>query len=100
MEAIERVGLEVARDQCGNSCEKMAAYLNKPVQIWKNDSFVAAFPSPVIHITYGIHFPQVCILLGCKPKLLNSFKFLSAASLPTFLHLGGFYIYGMLRFAC
>uniref|UniRef100_A0A6P4AHZ3 UDP-3-O-acyl-N-acetylglucosamine deacetylase n=1 Tax=Ziziphus jujuba TaxID=326968 RepID=A0A6P4AHZ3_ZIZJJ len=59
VEAIERVGLEVARDQCGNSCEKMAAYLNKPVQIWKNDSFVAAFPSPVIHITYGIHFPQV-----------------------------------------
>lgn len=66
MEAIDQVGLKVARDQCGNSCEKMAAYVNKPVQVWKNGSFIAAFPSPKIHITYGIHFPQVCISLDWK----------------------------------
>ncbi|XP_024028443.1 probable UDP-3-O-acyl-N-acetylglucosamine deacetylase 2, mitochondrial isoform X2 [Morus notabilis] len=57
--AIEQVGLKVARDECSNTCEKMAAHINEPVHIWKNGSFVAAFPSPKIFISYGISFPQV-----------------------------------------
>ena len=65
-EAIEQVGLKVATDECGNSNEKMAAYINKPVHILKNGSFVAAFPSPEVCITYGICFPQVHILLDLK----------------------------------
>lgn len=59
--AIEEVGLKVATDQCGSSCEKLMAYVNEPVYAWKNDSFVAAFPSTQIFINYGISFPQVHI---------------------------------------
>lgn len=59
VKAIEQVGLMVATDQFGNSCEKMAPYVNEPVHAWRKDSFVAAFPSQKVHITYGIDFPQV-----------------------------------------
>lgn len=76
VKAIEQVGLKVATDQSGNSCEKMAPYVNEPVHVWKNDSFVAAFPSPKVHITYGIDFPQVHAI-GCQwfssTPLENSF---------------------------
>ena len=63
MEAIEQVGLKAATDQHGNICEKMAAHVNEPVHVWKNGSFVAAFPSPKVCITYGIDFSQVHTLL-------------------------------------
>ncbi|KAB1205829.1 putative UDP-3-O-[3-hydroxymyristoyl] N-acetylglucosamine deacetylase 5 [Morella rubra] len=62
---IEQIGVEVATDQFGNSCEKMAPYVNEPVHVWRNDSFVAAIPSEKIHITYGIDFPQVPAI-GCQ----------------------------------
>lgn len=65
VKAIEQVGLKVATDQCGNSCEKMAPYVNEPVHAWRKDSFVAAFPSQKVHITYGIDFPQVHAI-GCQ----------------------------------
>lgn len=65
MEAIELVGLIVATDQGGNSCEKMAPFLNKSLHVRKNDSFVAAIPSPEVHITCGIDFPQVYIPRLC-----------------------------------
>ncbi|KAI5353358.1 hypothetical protein L3X38_006251 [Prunus dulcis] len=76
VEAIELVGLKEATDHCGNCCEKMAAYVNEPVHVWRNDSFVAAFPSPEIRITYGIDFRQVQAI-GCQwfsvTSLDNSF---------------------------
>ncbi|TXG57051.1 hypothetical protein EZV62_018364 [Acer yangbiense] len=59
VEAIEQVGMKETLDQCGKTGEKLAPYLNEPVYVWKNDSFVAAFPSPKLQITYGIDFPQV-----------------------------------------
>lgn len=65
VEAIELVGLKVATDQGGNSCEKMAPFLNKSLHVRKNDSFVAAIPSPEVHITCGIDFPQVPAI-GCQ----------------------------------
>ncbi|KAF6150796.1 hypothetical protein GIB67_020879 [Kingdonia uniflora] len=58
VEEIEKVGVCVAKDCDGNSMDKLAPYLHEPVHVWKNDSFVAAFPSPKVHITYGINFPQ------------------------------------------
>ncbi|XP_062150154.1 probable UDP-3-O-acyl-N-acetylglucosamine deacetylase 1, mitochondrial [Alnus glutinosa] len=65
VKAIELVGLKVATDQFGNGCEKMAPYVNEPMHVWRSDSFVAAFPSQKIHITYGIDFPQVHAI-GCQ----------------------------------
>ncbi|KAJ7954327.1 UDP-3-O-acyl N-acetylglucosamine deacetylase [Quillaja saponaria] len=59
VKVIEEVGLEVAIDRHGNSCERLAPHVNEPVSIWRNDSFVAAFPSPTVRLTYGINFPQV-----------------------------------------
>uniref|UniRef100_A0A5B6YUZ0 UDP-3-O-acyl-N-acetylglucosamine deacetylase n=2 Tax=Davidia involucrata TaxID=16924 RepID=A0A5B6YUZ0_DAVIN len=65
VEAIDQVGLKTATDRGGNICEKIAPFLNEPVHVWKNDSFITAFPSPKIHITYGINFPQVPAI-GCQ----------------------------------
>ncbi|KAJ4973277.1 hypothetical protein NE237_006451 [Protea cynaroides] len=59
VEAIEKVGLCTANDSNGSSMEKMAPFLHEPVHVWSNDSFIAAFPSSKVHITYGIAFPQV-----------------------------------------
>ncbi|KAL6001325.1 hypothetical protein ACLOJK_007059 [Asimina triloba] len=59
LEAIEEAGLCNAKGHDGNTMDKLSPLLSKPVHVWKNDSFVAAFPSPKVQITYGIHFPQV-----------------------------------------
>ena len=59
MEAIRQVGLMVAKDGGGKSCEKLAPFLNEPVFVSKNDSFVAAFPSQKTKIRYGIDFSKV-----------------------------------------
>lgn len=59
LEAIEKVGVKEALDQQGNNGEKVAPYLNEPVHVWRNDSFIAAFPSPKVRITCGVHFPKV-----------------------------------------
>ncbi|XP_055822592.1 probable UDP-3-O-acyl-N-acetylglucosamine deacetylase 1, mitochondrial isoform X1 [Solanum dulcamara] len=59
VDAIEEAGLKAALDRSGNSCEKLAPVLKEPVTVWKNDSFIAAFPYSKIKITYGIDFPQV-----------------------------------------
>ncbi|KAL0446724.1 UNVERIFIED_CONTAM: putative UDP-3-O-acyl-N-acetylglucosamine deacetylase 1, mitochondrial [Sesamum latifolium] len=58
VEAIDQAGLKVAVDRDGKSCEKLAPYLNEPVHVTKNDSFLAAFPCSKVNITYGIDFPQ------------------------------------------
>lgn len=58
VEAIDQVGLKVAIDCGGNSCEKLAPFLNEPVHVRKNDSFMVAFPHSKVNITYGIDFPQ------------------------------------------
>ncbi|KAF7827580.1 putative UDP-3-O-acyl-N-acetylglucosamine deacetylase 2, mitochondrial isoform X1 [Senna tora] len=63
--AVEEVGLKVATDHHGNSCEKLAPHLNEPMFTWRNDSFVAAFPSKVLRMTYGINFPQAPAI-GCQ----------------------------------
>lgn len=65
VEAIEGVGLKVAKDASGNSLEKMAPYLDEPVHVWRNDSFVVAFPSSQVHISCGINFPHVPSI-GCQ----------------------------------
>lgn len=59
VKAIEEAGLEDATDENGNNCEKMAPFVNEPIHLRKNDSFIAAFPSEEIHITCGINFPEV-----------------------------------------
>ncbi|CAK7326809.1 unnamed protein product [Dovyalis caffra] len=61
VDKIEKAGLVAAEDECGNGCEKLAPYLNEPIHVLKNDSFIAAFPSPKVQISYGIDFPQVAI---------------------------------------
>ncbi|KAH1219552.1 putative UDP-3-O-acyl-N-acetylglucosamine deacetylase 5, mitochondrial [Glycine max] len=65
----------------------MAPHVNEPVYAWRNDSFVAAFPSEVVRITYGINFSQTCagaailtdivfwvwdLCRGCHPKLCST----------------------------
>lgn len=65
VKAIESVGLKVAEDSNGNSCEKLAPFLNEPVHVWKNDSFIAAFPLPKVCLSYGINFPQVILSMRC-----------------------------------
>lgn len=73
MKAIENVGLKVAEDSNGNSCEKLAPFLNEPVHVWKNDSFIAAFPSPKACLSYGINFPQVTLLMhSCLSLILEA----------------------------
>ncbi|XP_010272373.1 PREDICTED: probable UDP-3-O-acyl-N-acetylglucosamine deacetylase 2 isoform X2 [Nelumbo nucifera] len=62
VEAIEQVGLSVAKDHDGNSTYKMAPYLLEPIHVTKSDSFLVAFPSPKVYITYGINFPQVPVI--------------------------------------
>ncbi|KEH40620.1 UDP-3-O-[3-hydroxymyristoyl] N-acetylglucosamine deacetylase [Medicago truncatula] len=63
--ALEEVGLEIATDADGKSCEKIAPHVNEPVHVWRNDSFVAAFPSEMVRVTYGINFPQASAI-GCQ----------------------------------
>ncbi|GMH15145.1 hypothetical protein Nepgr_016986 [Nepenthes gracilis] len=65
VEMIEQTGLEDAKDHNGNICEKMVPVLIDPVHVQRNDSFVAAFPSPNVQITYGINFPEVPHI-GCQ----------------------------------
>ncbi|XP_024007863.1 probable UDP-3-O-acyl-N-acetylglucosamine deacetylase 2, mitochondrial [Eutrema salsugineum] len=65
VDAIEEVGINVAQNHVGESVEKMVAHLNKPVHVWKNDSFVAAYPALETRITCGIDFPQVPAI-GCQ----------------------------------
>ncbi|KAL6566322.1 hypothetical protein OROGR_001937 [Orobanche gracilis] len=62
VEAINQAGLKVAADSGGRSCEKLAPYLSEPVHVMKNDSFIAAFPSPEVNITYGIDYPHLLLL--------------------------------------
>ncbi|KAJ9153045.1 hypothetical protein P3X46_026534 [Hevea brasiliensis] len=87
VEAIEKAGLVVAVDESGNSCERMAPYLNEPVYVCKNDSFVAAIPSPNVRLTYGIDFSKVCAI-GCQwfslAPLDDSFYVKQIASSRTF----------------
>ncbi|KAJ1425346.1 UDP-3-O-acyl N-acetylglucosamine deacetylase [Sesbania bispinosa] len=61
MAAVEEIGLKVATDLDGKSCEKVAPHVNEPVYVWRSDSFVAAFPSELVRITYGINFPQIAL---------------------------------------
>lgn len=59
VEAIDKVGRKEALDRCGNNAEKLAPYLNEPLHVSRNDSFMVAFPSPKVRISYGIDFPKV-----------------------------------------
>lgn len=59
VEAIQRVGLSVAKDYNGNSMDKLAPFLREPLYLRRNDSFISAFPSPKVQLTYGINFEQV-----------------------------------------
>ncbi|CAN1796513.1 Probable UDP-3-O-acyl-N-acetylglucosamine deacetylase 5, mitochondrial [Linum perenne] len=59
VDSIREVGLRMAVDEHGCSLERLAPHLNEPYHVRNDDAFVAAFPSPELRITYGIHFPQV-----------------------------------------
>ncbi|RAL48072.1 hypothetical protein DM860_017863 [Cuscuta australis] len=63
--AIQEVGLEVAAHPSGENYDKLAPYVNEPIHMWKNDAFIAAFPSSNIRISYGINFPQAPAI-GCQ----------------------------------
>ncbi|KAG9444485.1 hypothetical protein H6P81_015825 [Aristolochia fimbriata] len=65
VQAIEEVGLCIAEDENGNNIDKKAPFVLEPVHLWKHDSFLAAFPSSSVNITYGIDFPQVSAI-GCQ----------------------------------
>ncbi|CAN0877095.1 Probable UDP-3-O-acyl-N-acetylglucosamine deacetylase 5, mitochondrial [Linum grandiflorum] len=59
VDLIREVGVRVAVDESGCSCERLAPHLDEAFHVRNGDAFVAAFPSPELRITYGIHFPQV-----------------------------------------
>ncbi|KAJ0094511.1 hypothetical protein Patl1_15548 [Pistacia atlantica] len=61
VEAIQEVGVKEALDQHGNNGEKNRYTCG----LWRNDSFIAAFPSRKVHITCGIDFPKVPAI-GCQ----------------------------------
>lgn len=63
VEAIEQVGLCAAEDSSGHNMDKLAPELHEPMYLRRNDSFVAAFPSSKVQITYGIDFPEVLFFL-------------------------------------
>lgn len=65
VEAVEEIGLKDAVDHNDSRSEKLVAVLNEPLHVYRNDSFVAAFPSSQARITYGIDFPQVPDI-GCQ----------------------------------
>lgn len=52
-------------DHCGNNAEKVAPCLINPVHVHRHDSFMVAFPSERVRITYGIDFPKVPAI-GCQ----------------------------------
>lgn len=65
VEAIQHVGLCAAKDSSGCNKEKMAPIIHNPRHVWKDDSFIFAFPSSKIHVTCGINFPQAPAI-GCQ----------------------------------
>ncbi|ONK75329.1 uncharacterized protein A4U43_C03F15710 [Asparagus officinalis] len=65
VEAVEQVGVCVAKDSNGSHKEKMAPFLHKPKFVCRKDSFLMAFPSSKSQITYGINFPQAPAI-GCQ----------------------------------
>lgn len=73
VEAIDDAGLEDACDENGRSCEKMAPFVDEPVHLRRDDSFVAAFPSTEVHITCGINFPKVPPI-SCQWFFANPFN--------------------------
>ncbi|XP_065855318.1 probable UDP-3-O-acyl-N-acetylglucosamine deacetylase 1, mitochondrial isoform X3 [Euphorbia lathyris] len=77
VDAIEEASLVVAVDQWGNSSEQLSPYLNEPVCVQKNDSFVIAVPSPKVVITYGIDF--------CKVESMRNMGLIKGGSLDNAL---------------
>lgn len=63
VEAIKEAGLYVAKDHNDCSLEKLLPKLHEPVYLWHGNSFLIAFPSPKIQITYGIDFSKVLFAL-------------------------------------
>ncbi|KAG9133588.1 hypothetical protein Leryth_016534 [Lithospermum erythrorhizon] len=58
VEAIRQGGLKKAIDSNNQTIEKVAPFVDAPVHVCKNDSFIAAFPWPEVNVTYGIDFKQ------------------------------------------
>ncbi|XP_039124732.1 probable UDP-3-O-acyl-N-acetylglucosamine deacetylase 1, mitochondrial isoform X1 [Dioscorea cayenensis subsp. rotundata] len=77
VEAIQQVGLCVAEASAGNYIDKLAPFLNEPIYVSRNDSFIFGFPSPEILITYGIDFSKVPSI-GCQwfSSLINASVYL------------------------
>ncbi|CAA6658632.1 unnamed protein product [Spirodela intermedia] len=65
VEAIEEAGLCSAKDNSGIEIAKLAPVVHEPLYVWRDDSFVAAFPNPKIQMTYGINFSQASAI-GCQ----------------------------------
>ncbi|XP_049936003.1 probable UDP-3-O-acyl-N-acetylglucosamine deacetylase 1, mitochondrial isoform X4 [Nymphaea colorata] len=64
VDAVEEATLCDAVDDYGRCIEKLAPFVVEPVHILYGDSFIAAYPSEKIHITYGINFPQIKRMLS------------------------------------
>ncbi|KAH7437159.1 hypothetical protein KP509_05G059100 [Ceratopteris richardii] len=59
VDAIHEAGITFALDDKGDKLEHINFSLMEPVYVSKGDSFVAAFPSQDLRITYGIDFCEV-----------------------------------------
>ena len=63
VEAIHEAGICFAKDKQGRLVRKELFVLKHPLSVTKGDSFIAAFPSSKLKITYGIEFEEV---FDCK----------------------------------
>lgn len=59
VEAVHEAGISFATDKGGNQVLRDTFVLKEPLFVSQQDSFVAAFPSSDLRITYGIDFQEV-----------------------------------------
>ncbi|XP_078429481.1 putative UDP-3-O-acyl-N-acetylglucosamine deacetylase 1, mitochondrial isoform X2 [Wolffia australiana] len=78
VEAIEEAGICSAKDDSGDEISRFSAVVHEPLYVWKNDSFVAAFPHPKTRVTCGIDFSQVsaigCQWFSCFPTIQHTYS--------------------------
>ncbi|KAF5199830.1 hypothetical protein FRX31_010581 [Thalictrum thalictroides] len=55
VEAIHQVGFSVAKDYNGNTMDILAPFLQQPVHVSINDSFIFVIPSQNVQITCEIN---------------------------------------------
>lgn len=73
VEAVQETGLAFALDKGGSKVQRTSFTLTDPLFVSKADSFVAAFPSPKMRISYGIEFQEVIFLKLQLDKLVYKY---------------------------